>query len=86
MISPVLRKRPKNSKTLKTLHPLKIIHFIHFVQEGVANHHPPPAQQLPHAPLSAGRGGVPCRGSPLSLTSFGSAPAGGAKCKFVLRP
>ena len=35
------------------------------------------------APLSAGRGGVPCRGSPLSLTSFGSSPAGGAKCQPV---
>ena len=33
MISPVLRKRPKNGKTLKTLHPLEIIQFIHFVQE-----------------------------------------------------
>ena len=39
MISPVLRKRPKNSKTLKTLHPLKIIHFIHFVQEGKLTRH-----------------------------------------------
>ena len=39
MISPVLRKRPKNSKTLKTLHPLKIIHFIHFMQEGKLTRH-----------------------------------------------
>ena len=36
------------------------------------------------SPLSAGRGGVPCRGSPLSLTSFGSSPAGGAKCQPVV--
>ena len=91
MISPTyreLRKRPKNSKTLKTLHPLEIIHFIHFVQEGklppLLPSQPHFVRQLPHAPLSAGRGGVPCRGSPLSLTSFGSSPGGlrsrGASC------
>ena len=39
MISPVLRKRPKNGKTLKTLHPLEIIHFIHFVQGGKLTRH-----------------------------------------------
>ena len=39
MISPVLRKRPKNSKTLKTLHPLKIIQFIHFMQGGKLTRH-----------------------------------------------
>ena len=59
MISPVLRKRPKNSKTLKTLHPLKIIQFIHFVQEGklppVLPSQPDAAACPAVAPLSARR-------------------------------
>ena len=56
MISPVLRKRPKNSKTLKTLHPLKIIHFIHFVQEGA------------YAPLSVTACGRATAGCQVSAT------------------
>ena len=37
---------------------------------------PPPAQQLPHAPLSAGRGGVPCL-APLSASLRSAAPPQG---------
>ena len=69
MISPVLRKRPKNGKTLKTLHPLEIIHFIHFMQEGKL---PPLLPSQPDAaacpavaPLSASlRSAAPPRGEP----------------------
>ena len=69
MISPVLRKRPKNSKTLKTLHPLEIIQFIHFMQEGKL---PPLLPSQPDAaacpavaPLSASlRSAAPPRGEP----------------------
>ena len=56
MISPVLRKRPKNSKTLKTLHPLEIIQFIHFVQEGVSKMDTPSGTAAPAcSPLSRTR-------------------------------
>ena len=72
MISPVLRKRPKNSKTLKTLHPLEIIHFIHFVQEGA------------YAPLSVtacGRATSPAGGGKCKFVLW---PKAGGKEKLLL--
>ena len=70
-------KTPQKQQNSKNSAPSKN-HSFHSFRAG--------GQAAARAPLSAGRGGVPCRGSPLSLTSFGSSPAGGAKCKFVLRP